>query len=139
MPLDQYEEEEENEMTFLDHLEELRWHIIRSLIAILVFSIAAFASKDLVFHTIILGRFAHRFLDLPKVMSTVRTSEYSTFVYRRAALHHSKQANDRSVYDAYYCLICDWFDSHLSLCFLGNLAVYKTRTLPEGKKCCAWS
>ena len=55
MPLDQYEEEEENEMTFLDHLEELRWHIIRSLIAIIVFSIAAFASKNLIFHTIILG------------------------------------------------------------------------------------
>ncbi len=53
MPLDQYEEEEE--MTFLDHLEELRWHIIRSLIAIVVFSIAAFASKNLIFHTIILG------------------------------------------------------------------------------------
>lgn len=55
MPLDQYNDEEDNEMNFLDHLEELRWHIIRSLIAIVVFSIAAFAAKDLVFKTIILG------------------------------------------------------------------------------------
>jgi sec-independent protein translocase protein TatC len=53
MPLDQIEEEEE--MSFLDHLEELRWHIIRSLIAIVVFAIAAFVSKSLVFGTIILG------------------------------------------------------------------------------------
>lgn len=53
MPLDQAGDEKE--MSFLDHLEELRWHLIRSLIAILVFSIAAFVSKDLVFHTIILG------------------------------------------------------------------------------------
>ena len=53
MPLDQIGEEKE--MSFLDHLEELRWHIIRSLIAIVVFSIAAFASKELVFHTILLG------------------------------------------------------------------------------------
>lgn len=54
MPLDQVEDEEV-EMTFLDHLEELRWHLVRSLIAIMVFAVAAFASKNLVFHTIILG------------------------------------------------------------------------------------
>jgi len=53
MPLDQIEEEVE--MSFLDHLEELRWHIIRGLIAIMVFAIAAFVAKGLVFHTIILG------------------------------------------------------------------------------------
>lgn len=54
MPLDQLEEEE-SEMSFLDHLEELRWHIVRSLIAIIVFAIAAFVSKELVFGKIILG------------------------------------------------------------------------------------
>lgn len=42
-------------MSFLDHLEELRWHIIRSLISIVVFAIAAFLAKDLVFGTIIMG------------------------------------------------------------------------------------
>jgi sec-independent protein translocase protein TatC len=33
---------EEKEMTFLDHLEELRWHIIRSLLAVVILTIAAF-------------------------------------------------------------------------------------------------
>ena len=47
--------EEEKEMSFLDHLEELRWHIIRALIAIVVFSVAAFVAKDIVFGKIILG------------------------------------------------------------------------------------
>lgn len=42
-------------MSFLDHIEQLRWHIIRSFIAIGVFAMAAFLAKDLVFHTIILG------------------------------------------------------------------------------------
>lgn len=51
-PLDQ---EPEGEMSFLDHLEELRWHIIRSLIAIVVFAIVAFVSKDIIFGMIILG------------------------------------------------------------------------------------
>ena len=53
MPLDQIEEEVE--MSFLDHLEELRWHLIRSLGAIMVFAVAAFFAKALVFHTILLG------------------------------------------------------------------------------------
>ena len=42
-------------MSFLDHLEELRWHVIRALIAIVVFSVAAFLAKDIVFGTVILG------------------------------------------------------------------------------------
>lgn len=54
MPLDQIQEPD-REMSFLDHLEELRWHLVRSLIAIAVFAVAAFASKSLVFHTLILG------------------------------------------------------------------------------------
>ena len=45
----------EKEMSFLDHLEELRWHIIRSLVAIFVFAILAFLAKDLIFGKIILG------------------------------------------------------------------------------------
>lgn len=41
--------DQKSEMTFLDHLEELRWHIVRSLIALLVLTIVAFVAKDLVF------------------------------------------------------------------------------------------
>ena len=43
------------EMSFLEHLEELRWHIIRSLIAIILFAILAFVFKQIVVDTIILG------------------------------------------------------------------------------------
>lgn len=42
-------------MSFLDHLEELRWHLIRSIASILVFAILAFLSKGLIWETIILG------------------------------------------------------------------------------------
>ncbi|MEP7267716.1 MAG: twin-arginine translocase subunit TatC [Saprospiraceae bacterium] len=44
----------DQEMSFLDHLEELRWHIIRSVAAILVSSIVVFIFKDFVWR-IILG------------------------------------------------------------------------------------
>ncbi|HFA49293.1 MAG TPA: twin-arginine translocase subunit TatC [Bacteroidetes bacterium] len=45
----------EKEMTFFEHLEELRWHILRSMSAILLFGIAAFVGKDFIFNTIIFG------------------------------------------------------------------------------------
>ncbi|WP_091511693.1 twin-arginine translocase subunit TatC [Flexibacter flexilis] len=43
------------EMTFIDHLEELRWHVIRSVIAIVVLAVVAFVEKRILFHEIILG------------------------------------------------------------------------------------
>ncbi len=44
-----------NEMSFLDHLEELRWHLIRSTLAIVIIGIVAFLMKDFIFDTIIFG------------------------------------------------------------------------------------
>ena len=46
---------EYSEMSFLEHLEELRWHIIRSALAIMIFAVVAFVMKDLIFNTIILN------------------------------------------------------------------------------------
>jgi sec-independent protein translocase protein TatC len=47
--------EEEKEMGFLDHLEELRWHIFRSVLSIFICAIIVFLSKDFVFNTVIFG------------------------------------------------------------------------------------
>ena len=44
-----------NEMSFLDHLEELRWHLIRSTLAIVLLASVAFIAKDFIFDTIIFG------------------------------------------------------------------------------------
>lgn len=48
-------QESENEMSFLDHLEALRWHILRSLAAVVILGVTAFFSKKLLFHDIILA------------------------------------------------------------------------------------
>lgn len=45
----------EAEMSFFEHLEILRWHIIRSVLAIIVFAILAFSFYDFVFDEIIMG------------------------------------------------------------------------------------
>lgn len=44
---------EEKEMTFLDHLEELRWHVIRGVLAILVAMIVAFIYIREIFDNIV--------------------------------------------------------------------------------------
>ena len=46
---------EDKEMSFMDHLEELRWHIIRSLVAIVIGGIVLFIFRDWYFNKVILG------------------------------------------------------------------------------------
>lgn len=60
MPLDQ--EPIEKEMSFLEHLEELRWHVVRSLGAVILFTIGAFISAPWIFENII---FAPARVDFP--------------------------------------------------------------------------
>lgn len=43
------------EMSFIDHIEELRWHIVRSLVAVIIGAIFIFINTDFVFDKIIMG------------------------------------------------------------------------------------
>jgi sec-independent protein translocase protein TatC len=57
----------DKEMSFLEHLEELRWHIIRSILAIVVMFVVAFFLKNFIFDKIIFaprnpGFFTNRIL-----------------------------------------------------------------------------
>lgn len=45
--------DEATEMSFLEHMEVLRWHIVRSFAAIFLFAIVAFVLKDIIFTEII--------------------------------------------------------------------------------------
>ncbi|GJM35808.1 MAG: Sec-independent protein translocase protein TatC [Saprospiraceae bacterium] len=49
------QDEPEKEMSFLEHLEELRWHVIRSLIAIAVIGIVLFIFNNWFFDQVIFG------------------------------------------------------------------------------------
>ena len=48
-------ESPKDEMSFLDHLEELRWHLIRSVLAILIIATLAFLFKDFIFDFLLFG------------------------------------------------------------------------------------
>jgi sec-independent protein translocase protein TatC len=52
----------EKEMSFLDHLEELRWHLVRSAFLVGTMMLVLFFNKDFVFDTVILGPIKPDFL-----------------------------------------------------------------------------
>ena len=45
----------EKELSFLDHLEVLRWHLLRASSSILIFATLAFIFKDFVFDQVLLA------------------------------------------------------------------------------------
>jgi sec-independent protein translocase protein TatC len=51
-----------NEMSFLQHLEELRWHLVRSVGAIVIIAIVVFFYKDFLFDEILLAPKSQDFL-----------------------------------------------------------------------------
>ncbi|WP_066219457.1 twin-arginine translocase subunit TatC [Formosa haliotis] len=44
-----------NEMSFLDHLEDLRWHLIRATGAVMIAAVIAFLAKSFIFDTLLFG------------------------------------------------------------------------------------
>ncbi|PTX44047.1 Sec-independent protein translocase TatC [Christiangramia gaetbulicola] len=49
------QEDPENEMSFLDHLEELRWHLIRAVLAVVIAGSIAFVLKSFIFDVLLFG------------------------------------------------------------------------------------
>ena len=60
--LNRVPKEGEEEMTFVDHLEALRWHITRSLLAIIIIGILIFVNIDWVFDRVISGPLQNDFM-----------------------------------------------------------------------------
>ena len=63
----------EKEMSFLDHLEELRWHLIRAIIAVVVVAIGVFLAKDFVFGTVVLGPTQKDFFTYRLICQTIES------------------------------------------------------------------
>lgn len=55
------EEKNKGDMSFLEHLEVLRWHLVRSAIVILLFTIVAFIFKGFIFDSVILAQKSSNF------------------------------------------------------------------------------
>jgi sec-independent protein translocase protein TatC len=72
MALDQMNSDEK-EMSFLDHLEELRWDIVRSVAAIMIFMILAFVFAPWIFDNIV---FAPANAQFPTFRALCRLADY---------------------------------------------------------------
>ncbi len=84
------------EMTFIDHLEALRWHIVRSLLAVMVVAVVIFINIDWIFDNIITGPLQNDFISyrafcklsfllhlgdalcMPTMNITMQTTEFSS-------------------------------------------------------------
>jgi sec-independent protein translocase protein TatC len=62
-----------SEMSFLDHLEALRWHLVRSAIVVVIFAILAFSYREIVFDKII---FAARHPDFWTYVQFCKLSDF---------------------------------------------------------------
>ena len=90
MALDQVDVDnmkEESEMSFLDHLEALRWHLVRSVVALLVFAIGFFIAKD--FTTFIL--FWPRLKEFPTYEFFCNMAEVICLEIKCPSLHSLKR------------------------------------------------
>ena len=68
--------EEEKEMSFVEHLDELRMHLIRMSIAIGIFAVFAFFATELIFKEILLGPLQDHFLTYRKNTIIIRMPLY---------------------------------------------------------------
>lgn len=64
---------EDKEMSFVDHLEELRWHVMRSLVAIILCGIGLFIFNDWYFRHVLFGP---NYDDFPSYAFFCRVSEW---------------------------------------------------------------
>ena len=71
--------DETEEMSFLEHLESLRWHLIRALIAILLSAVLAFMGKYVLFHLILLAPTRTDFLTYQWLCSLGKSVEIEAF------------------------------------------------------------
>ena len=53
---------QEKEMSFLAHLEELRWHLVRSIAAIFIIAIGLFSIQEYVYNEFLLAHINPDFL-----------------------------------------------------------------------------
>ena len=99
-------------MTFLEHLEELRWTLMRSALAIAVGMVACFVAKDFVFDHIILA---------PKDASFI-TYRGICWLGRRLGLDDGMCVNDM-VFTLQNISMSGQFFTHLIVSFVGGLII----------------
>ena len=70
-------EEHSLQMSFMQHLDALRWHLVRSAIAIFIFAVALFCFNNFLFDTVIFGPLKQDFISYRALCSLkIRTCKH---------------------------------------------------------------
>jgi len=77
--VDKAKSNSDGEMGFLDHIEALRWHIVRSVVAIVIMAIAVFIKVEWIFDRIILGPAHNDFVSYKWFCALGRFFHYDSF------------------------------------------------------------
>jgi sec-independent protein translocase protein TatC len=80
-------ESQDNEMTFWDHLEDLRGSLFRSVIAIVVFGITAFIFKGIIFDQVILAPKNNDFITFRLLCKLGKMLSIDTFCFKTASIN----------------------------------------------------
>ena len=130
-------ERPQEEMSFLDHLEVLRWHVIRSIVVVITVALLAFFFKTYIFKYVI----------LPHTMGNFPT--YKFFLWDRAVLRFWNSISDKWPFaTGEYRIetmtgqfsattmdfILDRYCSWVSLPNVWDVALYLPRALWKGEK-----
>ena len=106
-------------MSFLGHLEELRWLLVRSCIAILITSIVAVIFNEFIFDVIIFG---------PK-NGDFATYQFFCDIAKRFDLDQSFCDNELPFEIQNRTMDHRWVYLRFSLYFVGNMEIYQSGTL----------
>lgn len=99
------------EMSFLQHLEELRWHLVRSSAAVLIFGIVVFLNKQFIFDNIILA---------PKNASFI-TNRF--FGWLAVQLNSPDLAINTKPFQLINIDLSGQFSMHLNLAIIGGIII----------------
>ncbi|MDC0580059.1 twin-arginine translocase subunit TatC [Bacteroidia bacterium] len=111
MPLDQVDiDEYDTKMSFLEHLEALRWHLIRSVVVVLITSIFSFIYGRYIFDNILIGATKSDFWSYRKLC------DLSYYIY-----DNDKICIDVISFKLQALDIQEQFYQHFMIAFLGGL------------------
>ncbi|WP_075590432.1 twin-arginine translocase subunit TatC [Labilibacter marinus] len=104
-------ESEKEEMTFLQHLEELRWHLVRAFVSVFIVAVLAFMYKEILFDVIIFGP------SRPDFFTNIKLFELGQMINMPAL------GINQTKYDFQNILMAGQFTMHLKVSFIAGLVV----------------
>lgn len=111
---------DEKEMSFLQHLEVLRWHLVRSVVAILVGAFVMFSAKSFVFDVIIFGPKSPDFWTFKQLC---QLSEWLHGQFPNLMKTHDVLCIGQTPYDLQNISMSGQFMTHILVAIIGGIIV----------------